>query len=105
MLDALPTPFFASGSYSSEPRWVSQGVTEPAQGFQMPLMADRSIACVSVALSLPVSPSCDSVVRYIAPGWRSNCERSEEHTSELQSLMRTSYDVFCVNYTKKTQDT
>src|SRR3546814_238456 len=26
--------------------------------------------------------------------------RSEEHTSELQSLMRTSYDVFCL--TKKT---
>src|SRR3546814_2491774 len=23
-------------------------------------------------------------------------ERSEEHTSELQSLMRTSYDVFCL---------
>src|SRR3546814_6460298 len=28
--------------------------------------------------------------------------RSEEHTSELQSLMRTSYDVFCLNK-KKTQ--
>src|SRR3546814_7489342 len=27
------------------------------------------------------------------------CERSEEHTSELQSLMRISYDVFCL--TKK----
>src|SRR3546814_10155053 len=24
-------------------------------------------------------------------------KRSEEHTSELQSLMRKSYDVFCVN--------
>src|SRR3546814_5280195 len=24
--------------------------------------------------------------------------RSEEHTSELQSLMRTSYDVFCLTY-------
>src|SRR3546814_7140528 len=28
-------------------------------------------------------------------------ERSEEHTSELQSLMRNSYDVFCLK--KKTQ--
>src|SRR3546814_7607628 len=28
--------------------------------------------------------------------------RSEEHTSELQSLMRISYDVFCL---KKTNDT
>src|SRR3546814_7162845 len=29
------------------------------------------------------------------------CERSEEHTSELQSLMRNSYAVFCLK--KKTQ--
>src|SRR3546814_7710272 len=31
------------------------------------------------------------------------CGRSEEHTSELQSLMRTSYAVFCL--TKNTQST
>src|SRR3546814_10102944 len=30
------------------------------------------------------------------------CGRSEEHTSELQSLMRISYAVFCLN--KKTKD-
>src|SRR3546814_1688981 len=28
--------------------------------------------------------------------WRGLSERSEEHTSELQSLMRISYDVFCL---------
>src|SRR3546814_3775504 len=28
-------------------------------------------------------------------------ERSEEHTSELQSLMRTSYAVFCLKKKKK----
>src|SRR3546814_3571730 len=28
-------------------------------------------------------------------------ERSEEHTSELQSLMRNSYDVFCLNKKKQ----
>src|SRR3546814_3599233 len=28
-------------------------------------------------------------------------ERSEEHTSELQSLMRISYAVFCLTQTKK----
>src|SRR3546814_10109595 len=31
-------------------------------------------------------------------------DRSEEHTSELQSLMRISYAVFCLNK-KKTQNT
>src|SRR3546814_5384675 len=29
-------------------------------------------------------------------------DRSEEHTSELQSLMRISYAVFCLKKTKKT---
>src|SRR3546814_8163093 len=32
----------------------------------------------------------------------SSCHRSEEHTSELQSLMRISYAVFCLNKTKCT---
>src|SRR3546814_7533562 len=31
--------------------------------------------------------------------------RSEEHTSELQSLMRISYAVFCLKKKKKNQDT
>src|SRR3546814_6006677 len=41
------------------------------------------------------------------PTFNTDCcrafERSEEHTSELQSLMRTSYAVFCLK--KKTQQT
>src|SRR3546814_1495507 len=36
-----------------------------------------------------------------SPSWR-NAYRSEEHTSELQSLMRISYAVFCL---KKKQQT
>src|SRR3546814_3827655 len=32
-------------------------------------------------------------------------ERSEEHTSELQSLMRISYAVFCLKQTKSTRPT
>src|SRR3546814_8836267 len=35
--------------------------------------------------------------------WLNVAERSEEHTSELQSLMRISYAVFCLN--KKKQPT
>src|SRR3546814_10804479 len=31
-------------------------------------------------------------------------DRSEEHTSELQSLMRISYAVFCLKKKKKTKD-
>src|SRR3546814_2006125 len=34
-----------------------------------------------------------------------NCRRSEEHTSELQSLMRISYAVFCLKKKKTHQTT
>src|SRR3546814_7290470 len=37
-------------------------------------------------------------------GWQTEEARSEEHTSELQSLMRISYAVFCLN-TKTTRKT
>src|SRR3546814_4808237 len=36
-------------------------------------------------------------------GHRSEFRRSEEHTSELQSLMRISYAVFCLKKKKKQQ--
>src|SRR3546814_8466418 len=44
------------------------------------------------------------------PGWTNNIslnaiQRSEEHTSELQSLMRISYAVFCLKKKKKTRIT
>src|SRR3546814_1483850 len=54
--------------------------------------------------AFPVTP--------VAPGWllqgllpravynRPSQERSEEHTSELQSLMRITYDVICLNKKK-----
>src|SRR3546814_9155852 len=44
-------------------------------------------------------------VGHLAPAMIQNLlERSEEHTSELQSLMRISYAVFCLKK-KKTQKT
>src|SRR3546814_3387027 len=41
------------------------------------------------------------VVRFTNSDVMTNLERSEEHTSELQSLMRISYAVFCLK--KKTK--
>src|SRR3546814_16627964 len=48
-------------------------------------------------------------VRYVfgvpsPPRRRLGAGRSEEHTSELQSLMRISYAVFCLKKKKKKQD-
>src|SRR3546814_3472441 len=38
-----------------------------------------------------------------AAEWRIPAHRSEEHTSELQSLMRISYAVFCLKQKKQKQ--
>src|SRR3546814_3386076 len=63
---------------------------------RLPLVCDRNVAAQltkSVNVSTPI-------VRYIE-------RRSEEHTSELQSLMRISYAVFCLKKKKhnKTNNT
>src|SRR3546814_6308618 len=39
----------------------------------------------------------------VSTSWRALASRSEEHTSELQSLMRISYAVFCLKK-KNNQD-
>src|SRR3546814_1557540 len=49
-----------------------------------------------VTVSYPAGPR---PVRSLRLSWRS---RSEEHTSELQSLMRISYAVFCLKKKKHT---
>src|SRR3546814_8034775 len=45
----------------------------------------------------------DAVKRAFPDAWHG--QRSEEHTSELQSLMRISYAVFCLKKKKQKQNT
>src|SRR3546814_1392253 len=47
----------------------------------------------------PVPPE-EPVMKFDAPAGRNPIDRSEEHTSELQSLMRISYAVFCLKKKK-----
>src|SRR3546814_5992210 len=42
-----------------------------------------------------VTPLRDTAINICCPANSTTASRSEEHTSELQSLMRTSYAVFC----------
>src|SRR3546814_10699795 len=55
--------------------------------------------------ALPVTPAPRSTSRVIeeivVTAQKREESRSEEHTSELQSLMRTSYAVFCLKKKKK----
>src|SRR3546814_3147829 len=61
-----------------------------------------SLSTASVLVSRPAAG-----YRRATPRTARDGSRSEEHTSELQSLMRISYAVFCLNkknVTNKTQD-
>src|SRR3546814_2235472 len=60
-----------------------------------------------VTMSFKALDDGRTLVEIAEEGWRENqgalsASRSEEHTSELQSLMRISYAVFCLKK-KKTQ--
>src|SRR3546814_6193608 len=63
--------------------------------FQYALGID-GMALMLIMLSVFLMPLC------ILASWDAIKSRSEEHTSELQSLMRISYAAFCLNKKNKT---
>src|SRR3546814_1334167 len=63
---------------------------EPAAGGKA-----ETITADVVLVSIGRKPNTDGLALEKA-GLSTNKRRSEEHTSELQSLMRTSYAVFCL---------
>src|SRR3546814_2491792 len=56
--------------------------------------------CLRPAATLPISRGNNDRAVTGFQCWRSGVCRSEEHTSELQSLMRISYAVFCLKKKK-----
>src|SRR3546814_9651957 len=66
----------------------------------MPLDSRMRWSCLSSAARFGASLAiCPSALMYVTPNARLRA-RSEEHTSELQSLMRISYAVFCLKKKK-----
>src|SRR3546814_7247213 len=61
-------------------------------------------ACRTPILSTPPSPTQNLESQAASTGPTVALGRSEEHTSELQSLMRISYAVFCLKNKTKTTD-
>src|SRR3546814_5934101 len=64
-----------------------------AAGFPWP-RGDLAVAQCAADFGIPYAMSSTASVALAEIAAR--CERSEEHTSELQSLMRISYAVFCL---------
>src|SRR3546814_4135687 len=101
--DMYPYTATATGFDVAMPGWVQEGgidkwverLKDPATRAAAPTLAANGATsrstCRRSARSMPTSRSMPAA------------SRSEEHTSELQSLMRISYAVFCLK--KKQQNT
>src|SRR3546814_5835419 len=83
---------------------VQASITEPAALLRQLAQLLPNIGIVTtlrpVAHALPIGP-CDTARPPLAHPMASlEMGRSEEHTSELQSLMRSSYAIFCLKKKK-----
>src|SRR3546814_7403368 len=94
---ALPTPFFRGTIMQSSNRFIARVATAAACLGLLGACASSEVR----GAGAPVFP--DLATATFAGVTYPNVDnlRSEEHTSELQSLMRISYAVFCLK--KKTQ--
>src|SRR3546814_1754756 len=100
MLGEIDPTLAYAGSHGSERRWHDGALHLPvrAAGLDSVVAAfDRFAASRPGVLVEPKSYSVALHYR-LAPAAQ---ERSEEHTSELQSLMRISYAVFCLKKKNK----
>src|SRR3546814_4892127 len=68
------------------------------RAFEMHRMQGMTYAEIGVAMGLSQTRAYELVRAALE-----HCMRSEEHTSELQSLMRSSYAVFCLHKKKNSK--
>src|SRR3546814_4073620 len=85
-----------AGAQRGKASWMA--VARPAAFAQMLLVL---VAYVVLTVAFVMQ---DFSVRYVAENSNSLLPRSEEHTSELQSLMRISYAVFCLKKKKENRN-
>src|SRR3546814_5455372 len=104
-----------AGGRGNSSSWISLGnrslrdllslvfVRRPWQGTSLQRAQHDRLACAGRMVSnvVDLSRARDTGARCAAVRRRHRGVRSEEHTSELQSLMRISYAVFCLKKKKK----
>src|SRR3546814_4215744 len=67
-----------------------------AAGIGAMLRLDTATLYQAINLAAHLSVSTRQIRKGTISSYKANAPRSEEHTSELQSLMRISYAVFCL---------
>src|SRR3546814_7248172 len=85
-IDALRVALGNTGSKTTIHRYLKELEEEEGAG---------------VGAKVAVSDALQDLIGRLAGRLHEEAERSEEHTSELQSLMRISYAVFCLKKKKK----
>src|SRR3546814_6782016 len=92
-------PPISTRTYSLFPYSTLCRATAATEGIPVQELAARN-SDVFEAMDKALDISFDRFIRTTDADHQAACvaiwERSEEHTSELQSLMRTSYAVFCL---------
>src|SRR3546814_5366033 len=103
-IDDASTPIRTIPSWSDSTAQTASGsVATLASRSRLP---SASTIQILVSSSETSSPTCKSIARSpdLRRRPRPQIYRSEEHTSELQSLMRISYAVFCLKKNNTPQD-
>src|SRR3546814_2881197 len=97
-------PSILSGEVAPMRALLSQ--LSPKGGPEMVRVEDRDVGGVPVRVYTPQEAARGTIILFHGGGWTvgSVADRSEEHTSELQSLMRISYAVFCLKQKKKNEN-
>src|SRR3546814_6626857 len=77
------------------------------QIFRLDIAAPYPLGLIACAAIIGLSPGKTGIEEQVMPHFLLNADadRSEEHTSELQSLMRISYAVFCLKKKKDNTQT
>src|SRR3546814_5880814 len=89
--------------FSSRRRHTRCALVTGVQTCALPIWPAATKPAIPMRMQLPVMPSLDEISTPPTSGPMAatqrlmpTMKRSEEHTSELQSLMRISYAVFCL---------
>src|SRR3546814_7268245 len=94
------------GEQVSHPPWSRGGGSAAADGGEL-VGAGPGVAVGGLHLLRPSREQADELIEVVADVAQDRLAgrvgRSEEHTSELQSLMRISYAVFCLKKKNKTK--
>src|SRR3546814_5520665 len=99
------TTLFRSKPASPCSRTIGYLVRVKSQFVQQISHAIAGVAASAAASNAPAFKSVLVSVFIVRLPIVYHCGRSEEHTSELQSLMRISYAVFCLKKNKSNQST